>query len=78
MTDQSGEPRADLRGSPDAETRSEAARLMGAVRSERKASAVRANGKLGGRPKGSTQTEAARQKISEAARRRWAERKAGA
>lgn len=38
--------------------RSEAARLLGSARSEKKAAAVRENGKLGGRPRtNATQTQ---------------------
>jgi hypothetical protein len=39
------------------ELRSQAARLMGQATSARKKRAVRANGKLGGRPKGSKDTK---------------------
>lgn len=52
---------------------SEAARLMGRIRTPKKAAASRENGKLGGAHE---MTEELRQKISEGQRRRWAERKA--
>ena len=66
---------ARLSGDPDPDARSEAARLLGTIRSERKANAVRENARLGGRPKGMTLTDETRQRIAEAQRRRWAERK---
>jgi hypothetical protein len=60
----------------DAEARSEAARALGSVRSERKAEASRQNATLGGRPKGMKMSEESRRKQSEAAREMWARRKA--
>lgn len=60
---------ADLRGA-DAETRREAARLMGQAATEAKAKAARENGKRGGRPKGMVVSEETRRKISESRRDR--------
>jgi hypothetical protein len=59
----------------DAERRREAARLMGAVRSERKAEAARANGKLGGRPRNHRVSDETRQRIADSMKQRWVERK---
>jgi len=42
----------DSQNQEEAKKRSEAAALMGRVKSPRKAEAARENGKLGGRPKG--------------------------
>ena len=55
---------------------SQAAALMGSVKSERKTAAVRENAKLGGRRPGTTLTPEHRAKIAEAARRRYADREA--
>lgn len=65
-------------GSPAAkdaseEARAEAARLMGSARSARKTAAVRENGKLGGRPKGSTQTPEAKERMAAARKALWAD-----
>lgn len=63
----------------DAETRSEAARVMGQARSEKKAVAVRENGKLGGRPKNIPASDSVKKSVSEAQKlrwRRWREQKA--
>jgi hypothetical protein len=59
----------------DTEWRRMAARLMGSVRSEKKAAAARQNGKLGGRPKNYQVGEETRKRIADSMRRRWAERK---
>jgi hypothetical protein len=65
---------ADLQGGGD-EARSEAARLMGSSKSDRKRAAAQENGQLGGRPKGTGQSEETKRKIAEAARQRWAKRR---
>ena len=59
---------ADLKGG-DADARREAARLMGKATTEQKATAARANGRKGGRPKGIPASEETKRKISEARRR---------
>jgi hypothetical protein len=51
---------------------SEAARLMGSIRTPKKAAASRENGKLGG---AHAMTDELRQKISEGQKRRWQERR---
>ena len=56
----------------DRSAMSEAARQMGSVRSAKKAAAVRENGKRGGRPVGTPQSQETREKIAQAARERWA------
>ena len=58
------------------EARQEAARIMGGVTSEAKTRAARENGKRGGRPKGIPASAETRRKLSEAKRKRDAERKA--
>jgi hypothetical protein len=55
--------------------RREAARLLGRVRSEKKANAARENGKRGGRPRDYVVSEETRRRISEAAKRRWERQK---
>lgn len=62
--------------SSDTEARREAARLMGQASTEAKVKAAQENGKLGGRPKGTPVSEETRRKLSEAKKRRDAERKA--
>lgn len=52
---------------------SEAARLLGQMKSEKKAAASRQNGQKGG---SHVVTEEMKQRISEAQKRRWAARKA--
>ncbi len=54
----------------DLAARREAARLMGQVRTDAKATAARENGKRGGRPKGIPMSDETRRKISEAKRAR--------
>ncbi|MDX1935250.1 MAG: hypothetical protein SFU56_21845 [Capsulimonadales bacterium] len=49
--------------------KSEAARLLGSVRSERKAATSRENAKKGGRPKGFSPSEESRRKQSESMKR---------
>ena len=53
---------------PQQQSRREAARLMGKVRTEAKRVAVRRNGRLGGRPKGYRVTDDTRKKISQTKR----------
>ena len=55
--------------------RSEAARLLGGIRSERKTAHCRRIAPLGGKPKGYVTSEETKAKIGEANRRRWEERK---
>lgn len=50
--------------------------LMGKRRSEAKTTAVRANGKLGGKPKGTPMSEETKAKIAAANRAAWMKRKA--
>ncbi len=50
--------------------------LIGKRRSEAKTAAVRANGKLGGKPKGTPTSEETKAKIAAATRAAWAKRKA--
>ena len=52
---------------------SEAARILGQMKSEKKAAAARENGRKGG---AHVVTEEMRQKISESQKKRWAARKA--
>jgi hypothetical protein len=55
--------------------RTEAARLLGSVRSEKKTANCRAIAHLGGKPKGTPMSEETKAKIGAANRRRWEERK---
>jgi hypothetical protein len=57
------------------DARSEAARLMGRVRSERKTIAARENGRKGGRPEGYKLSEETKQKIGAANRARWEQKR---
>lgn len=56
--------------------RSEAARQMGRSRSERKGEAARTNGQKGGRPRGSANAPATRERMKESQKRRRAEEQA--
>lgn len=55
--------------------RSEAARMLGSVRSEKKTANCRAIAHLGGKPKGHVTSEETKAKIGAANRKRWEERK---
>jgi len=74
-TDES-KPAALLKaGDSDPVERSEAARLLGKVSTDRKAEAARENGKLGGKPKNATDSEETRRLKSDKAKAAWALRK---
>src|SRR5579863_5731122 len=53
---------------------SQIARILGSIRTEKKARASRENGKKGGKPKGTPMSEETKAKIAAAMRKRTAER----